>query len=357
MPIGRSVDTASFRGVLIGCGFFARNHMHGWADAEGARIVAVCDIDRTKAEDFSRTFDVPAVYTDAAAMLAEVKPDFVDVATTVASHRPLVELALAAGALTVCQKPFAETYADGLAMVEAAERAGRPLIVHENFRWERAFRLVRAEIDAGSIGRPFFARLSFRHAYDVYANQPYLAEVEDFGLMDVGLHLFDVARYLMGDVAKIACMTQRLNPIVRGEDAFTALLRHDDGGVSSIECSFFSRTTPDPFPETLARIEGPEGTIEITVGGLIRVHRDGRVREIDGDPPVPAWGERPWHMVQDSVAAFEAHVVDVLAGRAAPQPSGRHNLETLAITLAAYRSAARDEVVTLADFIAGGCTR
>ena len=87
-------------------------------------------------------------------MLAAVEPDFVDVATTVETHRPLVELALAHGALTICQKPFAQTWADGLAMVEAAERAGRPLIVHENFRWQRPLRLLRAEIDAGAIGTP-----------------------------------------------------------------------------------------------------------------------------------------------------------------------------------------------------------
>ena len=346
----------AFRGALIGCGFFARNHMHGWADAEGAEIVAVCDLDRAKAEDFARSFDATP-YTDAAAMLAEVRPDFVDVATTVESHRPLVELALAHGALTVCQKPFAPSYADGLAMVEAAERSGRPLIVHENFRWQRPFRLLRAEIDAGAIGAPFFARVSFRHAYDIYANQPYLAEAEDFGLMDMGLHLFDVARFLMGDVAQLACMTQRLNPIVRGEDAFTALLRHRSGAVTSVECSFYSRTEPDPFPETFVRVEGPEGTIELTHGGLLRIHRAGTVREIDGDPPVPAWGARPWHLVQDSVAAFEAHVVDVLRGEAEPQPSGRHNLDTLAMTLAAYRSAARDEIVDLDRFVAEGCPR
>ena len=242
-------------------------------------------------------------------------------------------------------------------MVEAAERAGRPLIVHENFRWQRPFRLLRAEIDAGAIGAPFFARISFRHAYDIYANQPYLAEAEDFGLMDMGLHLFDVARFLMGDVAKLACMTQRLNPIVRGEDAFTALLRHRSGAVTSVECSFYSRTEPDPFPETFVRVEGPEGTIELTHGGRLRIHRAGTVREIDGDPPVPAWGARPWHLVQDSVAAFEAHVVDVLRGAAEPQPSGRHNLDTLAMTLAAYRSAARDEIVDLDRFVAGGCPR
>src|SRR5690606_27318092 len=145
----------TFKGALIGCGFFARNHMHGWADAEGAEIVAVCDIDLRKARAFAEDFGVPGAYTDAAAMLAEVRPDFVDVATTVETHRPLVELALAHGALTVCQKPFAASWEDARAMVEAADRAGRPLIVHENFRWERPFRVLRAEIEAGSIGAPF----------------------------------------------------------------------------------------------------------------------------------------------------------------------------------------------------------
>ena len=348
----------NFRGALIGCGFFARNHMHGWADAEGAEIVAVCDRDRGKAEAFARDFGVAAVFDDAAEMLSATRPDFVDIATTVESHRPLVELSLAHGALTVCQKPFALSYADGLAMVEAAERAGLPLIVHENFRWQRAFRLLRGQLDAGVVGQPQFARLVFRHGYpDLYVNQPYLAEVEDFALMDVGLHLFDVARWLMGDVSRIACETQRLNPAVRGEDAFTALLRHDSGAASSVECSFFSRIAPDPFPETLVWLEGAEGTLELTNGYQLRLHRGRAVETIDGDPPAPAWGARPWHAVQDSVAAFEAHVVDVLAGRADPQPSGRHNLATLTLTLAAYRSAARHEMVEIAAFVAGGAVR
>lgn len=348
----------SFRGALIGCGFFARNHMHGWAEAEGAEIVAVCDRDRAKAEAFARSFGVAGVYDDAAAMLRVERPDFVDVATTVESHRPLVELALGHGALTICQKPFAATYADGLAMVEAAERAGRPLIVHENFRWQRPFLLMRAELDRGAVGTPRFARIVFRHGYpDLYANQPYLAEIEDFALMDVGLHLFDVARVLMGDAERLACETQRRDPKVRGEDAFAALLRHAGGGVSTVECCFASQIAPDPFPQTLVWLEGDAGTLELAEGYRLRLHRAGAVRETDAEPPVPAWGARPWHVVQDSVAAFERHVVEVLRGRAAPQPSGRHNLGTLAMALAAYRAAGRGETVDLADFVAGGCRR
>lgn len=344
----------TYRGVLIGCGFFARNQMHAWAGIEGAEIVAVCDTDPAKATAFASTFGARA-YTDAAAMLGAEGPDFVDIATTVAAHRPLVELALGHGALTVCQKPFAETYADGVAMVDAATRAGRPLLVHENFRWQKAFRLLRAEIDAGAIGVPAFARLSFRHAFDIYENQPYLAEVPDLALTDIGLHLFDLARFLMGDVATASCLAQRLNPRVSGEDAFTALLGHTSGGVSCVEASFFAVTDPDPFPQTFARIEGPEGTLELVEGGIIRAHSRTGVREIDADPAVPAWGERPWHVIQDSVIAFEAHVVDVLSGRAEPQPSGAHNLETLAVTLACIRSAHRRETVDVPSFIAAGC--
>lgn len=344
----------SWRGALIGCGFFARNHMHGWAESEGADIVAVCDLDREKAETMARDFGVPAVYTDAAEMLRDERPDFVDVATTVESHRPLVELSLAHGALTVCQKPFAETFADAAAMVQAATKAGRPLVIHENFRWQRPLMALKARLDAGQVGTPTFCRLSFRHGYDVYAGQPYLATTERFGLMDVGIHLYDVARYLLGDARDVHCRTQSLKPGIAGEDAFIATLRHDAGPVTSVECSFFSKIAPDPFPETLVWLEGDAGTLELAQGYRLRVHRDGEVREESVEPAVPAWGAKPWHAVQDSVASFERHVVDVLAGRAEPQPSGAHNLETLAMALASYRSAETGETVDLDRFMAEG---
>ncbi len=346
----------TWRGALIGCGFFARNHMHGWAGIEGAEIVAVCDRDPDKARAFATEFGAEP-FTDAATMLARVRPDFVDIATTVGSHRPLVELALSHGALTICQKPFAETYADGAAMVAAAEAAGRPLLVHENFRWQKPLRELQAELARGTIGRPAFARISFRHGYDIYANQPYLAEIPDLALMDIGLHLLDVARFLLGDVTRLTCETQRLNPEVRGEDAFTALLRHGSGAVSSIETSFFAHVTPDPFPQTLVWLEGEAGTLELTTGFRIRLHKDGALRDIDAEPDVPAWGGRPWHLIQESVTAFQTHVVAVLRGEADPRPSGAHNLETLVLALAAYHSAARGQSVDIAQFRTQGCPR
>lgn len=346
-----------FRGVLAGCGFFARNHMHGWAGTDNADIVAVCDIDRERAYQFAAAFGVPKAYTDAEEMFRQERPDFADIVTTVETHRPLVELATGFGAATICQKPFALTYADGAAMVSAAEKAGVPLLVHENFRWQKPFRMMRASLDAGEIGTPQFLRLSFRHGFDVYANQPYLKQVDDLALMDVGLHLFDLARFLVGDATSLHCRTQRLNPVVRGEDAFLASLRHANGVVSAIDCSFFSKIEPEPFPETLAWLEGDRGSLEVTAGYQLRLHAGGRCETRDAEPDIPPWGARPWHGVQDSVAAFEAHVVDVLSGRADGQPTGKHNLGTLAMTIAAYRSADRGEVIDLAGFIREGAVR
>lgn len=336
-----------WRGALIGCGFFARNHMHGWSGIDGAKIVAVCDLDRARSESMARDFGVARAYADAAEMLSREAIDFVDIVTTAPSHRALVALAAGQRKSVICQKPFAETMADAEAMVRAAKEAGVALAVHENFRWQKPFVEIARRIAEGRIGPPHFARFSFRHGYDNYRNQPYLAEIERFTIMDVGLHLFDLARHLVGEVATISCRTQRLNPIVKGEDAFTAMLGHENGATSIIDCSFYSKLEPEPFPQTLAWIEGSEGTLELTQRYRLVEHRSGASIASDVDPAVPGWGARPWHCIQDSVISFERHFVDVLDGKQDPQPSGEDNLKTLALGLAAYEAAERDTVISM----------
>src|SRR6267154_2325087 len=79
-----------YRGALIGCGFFARNHMEAWRREPRAEIVAVCDLDPARARAMASRFGIERVYADAADMLKSETLDFVDVATTAPSHRQLV---------------------------------------------------------------------------------------------------------------------------------------------------------------------------------------------------------------------------------------------------------------------------
>src|SRR5687767_990374 len=130
-------------GTVIGCGFFAENHLNAWASMPEVELVAVCDIDPVKAETAAQKFRAGRHYADAATMLREQKPDFVDIATTVASHRPLVELAASERVPTIVQKPFGPTMADCEAMVAACAAARVPLMVHENFRFQPPLRALR----------------------------------------------------------------------------------------------------------------------------------------------------------------------------------------------------------------------
>jgi len=322
---------------LIGCGFFAHNHLNAWKDLapEGVELAAVCDIDAGKARAAGDRFGA-RWYTDAASMLAAEKLDLVDITTQMRTHLPLVELTLGHRVPTIVQKPFGATLAEVRRMVEAARRAGVFLAVHENFRFQRPMLKVAEIIRSGAIGGPNWARISFRTGYDVYSGQPYLREEERFVLIDLGVHVLDLARFFLGEVEHVSSELQYRNPAARGEDTATMLLRHDSGAVSIVECTYAARRLPDSFPETLVEIEGDRGAIVTRIGSRIEVTSDGAMQVIDADPPVLPWAEPPWHVAQDSVLTTCRHMLEALrAGRPA-DTSAEDNLKTFALVEAAY---------------------
>ncbi|GAB4528802.1 MAG: Gfo/Idh/MocA family oxidoreductase [Roseibium sp.] len=330
------------RGALIGCGFFAQNHMHAWADVAGAEIAALCDRDEARLKATAERFGVSRTYTDASEMLETEKLDFVDIATTVQTHLPLVKMAAEHGVHIVCQKPFADTMADARAMTAAAFAAGVTLMVHENFRWQSAIRAAKAELERGAIGTPFWGRVSFRSAYDVYSGQPYLATEERFIIQDLGIHILDIARFLFGDVQTISASTRRVNPEIRAEDVATMMLGHEGGVTSIVDCSYATLLPRENFPESLLEIDGSEGTIRLLPGYRMIVHNGAGTAERDVSPPLLRWAERPWHNIQESVFNIEQHFIDCLDAGIQPETSGADNLRTLKLVEAAYLSAAKD---------------
>ena len=101
-------ERKTIRVGLIGCGFYAQNHLHAWQDlhAEGAELVAVCDLDAEKVGKAATQFQAKA-YTDAKAMLDNETLDLVDITTQMGSHRILAALAAERGIGAIIQKPLA----------------------------------------------------------------------------------------------------------------------------------------------------------------------------------------------------------------------------------------------------------
>jgi predicted dehydrogenase len=331
--------------ALFGCGFFAQNQLQAWRDIEGVDVDALCDTDPTKLAATGKEFGIERHYTDAASLFEDGGFDIADIATTVPSHRPLVEMAAQSAVHVICQKPFAENMEDARAMVSAVETAGKTLMVHENFRWQSAVRAVIDEVRKGTIGTPFFGRVSFRSGYDVFSGQPYLAEGERFIIEDLGIHILDIARALFGDVTRVSATTRRINPAIKGEDVATMLLDHAGGVSSVVDCSYATQRQPETFPESVIEVDGDMGTLRLDAGYKMTVQTNGSSEIRDLSPPVLPWASKPWHNIQESVRIIQQHFVDCLRAVCEPETSGRDNLQTLGLVEAAYLSAAEHRTV------------
>jgi D-apiose dehydrogenase len=117
----------------VGAGYFSQFHLQGWRAIPDAELVGWSD------KNPSRVKGLPA-YPSLEELLEKTKPDLLDIVTPPETHLELVRAAAARGVPVICQKPLAPTYAEAVEVVQTAERAGVPLIVHENFRWQPWYR-------------------------------------------------------------------------------------------------------------------------------------------------------------------------------------------------------------------------
>jgi predicted dehydrogenase len=331
---------------MVGCGFYAQNHLNAWADLkpEGAVLSAVCDRDLARAAAAGEKFGVPH-FTDMAKMLGSVKIDLVDIATRMDTHLALAGIAAENGIGAIVQKPFAPTWEECIAIVEKARKHKAWLAVHENFRFGTAMRNVRKAIDQGVIGTPTWARLSWRTAFDIYKGQPYLAEEKKFAIQDVGIHILDLARYFLGEVSYLSCETQKRNPKIRAEDTATIMMRHSSGAVSVVEASYAAKRSSDAFPETMLEIEGDDGSIVVTKGEKMIVTTRGLSFEDNIGGPLLSWTSRPWHVSQEAVLHTNRHMFQRFRDGLPADTSGEDNLKTYALVEAAYESAETHQAV------------
>lgn len=325
---------------VVGCGFYAQNHLNAWSDLrpDGAVLAGVCDVDPERAKAAGSKFGVP-YFTRLDAMLDAVPIDLVDIATRMDTHRELASIAAGRGVAAVVQKPFAPSWMDCVAMVETARRHGTWLAVHENFRFSTSMRAVKKVLDQGAIGTPRWARLSWRTGFDVYHGQPYLAEEPKLVIQDVGIHVLDLARFFLGEVERLSCETQKRNAKIRGEDTATIMMRHMSGAVSIVEATYAAKRGDDPFPETLLEIEGDGGSLLLSKGEKLKVTTHGLTFEDNVGGPLLSWTSRPWHVSQEAVLHANRHMLERVRLDLPADTSGEDNLKTYALVEAAYEAA------------------
>ena len=336
------------RGVVVGAGYFSAFHLDAWGRLPGAEIVAVCDVDEMRARQAAASLGIPGVYTDAAAMLVAEQPDFVDIVTPPASHAELCGLAASVRAAVLCQKPLAPTFDEAVHLVDAAERAGIRLMVHDNFRFQPWHRELRVLIDTGTIGRVHAigcrTRLGDGHGADAYlSRQPYFRDMPRFLVFETGVHFLDVFRYLGGEIREVFASLRRLNPGIAGEDAGWIHCQFDSGAVGVWDANRYNESlVTDPrytFGEFL--IEGSEGSLRLDEEGRLLIHRLGE------SPREHAYAHERRGFAGDSCYFALRHFLNALRTGEPFETGGRDYLKTLAVQEAVYASAREKRVVAV----------
>jgi predicted dehydrogenase len=325
--------------VILGCGRIAQRHAAAARRLGIPLIFASRDADR--AARYARRFGGVAAYGDYAAALRDPTAEAAIVCTPHDRHVPDVRLALEAGRHVLVEKPIARTLDEAEVLIAAAARAGRVLMVAENFHFMPAFRHVHGLITAGRLGELRELHLVAR-GFRAHGGWRLDAGAAGGGaLIDGGIHYAHNLRWWGGGVRRLFALRPPPTVPLAGEDAVLLLAELGSGAVGLLANSLGARGTPRFQWST---VTGTRASCFADNRGRLVV-----LRGVDG--------ARAWLFARDTrghramLAAF-GHAMR--RGRAA-EMDGRAGWDDLAVVTAAYRSIVEKRPVEVPRAGEGGC--
>ncbi len=337
--------TGPVRFALCGTGWIARVHARAIAATPDAELVAAFNHRSATLDGFVADHPVPVATTDWTSFVEAVASD-VDVAivaTPNVLHAAQSIALLDAGAHVLVEKPMALTAVEGEAMVTAAERAGRALMIGHMWRFDPDAQWLRGEVAEGALGRVLRTRSLGVHTWwgpSGWFTQRALAG--GGALADMGVHAIDTTRYLLGDPRPVR-VTARIGTYYGPYDVDdTAVLLIDwaDGAVSQIEAGWWQVQADGP--EAATRLHGTKAFGSLFPTVVVRQREDDTI-----DERTPPAFDRTDHCDPRIYAAQIAHAVAVARGEAEPANGPDVGLTVVRIMEAAYRSAETGEGVRI----------
>lgn len=226
---------------LIGAGNIGRLRANAINKSNSCELVAVADLDLQRATDIATTSGATA-YTDFRQMLASGSVDAVIVSTPPPLHEEIVISALDSGIHVLCEKPLSNTLESAKRIVEAAANTKCKLATGFNFRFIPSVQYLRNTIDSGIIGELDHVRAFAGHVglTEFKADWEHDKKVVGGGaLMDIGIHMIDLVRYTLGDVAEVYGMaTENIWKLDGSEDNGFAIMRSPEGKTATLHASW-----------------------------------------------------------------------------------------------------------------------
>lgn len=346
--------------AMIGAGNIANAHINAYKDVENAEVYALCDINESRLNETGDLFGIERRYTDVDTMLRELPElDAADVCVWNCSHAECSIKALNAGLHVLCEKPMAYSAEEAIQMNEAAKKNNKLLMIGFVLRFSDDAKIAKDFIDNGYIGDIYYSKAQYirRHGSPGgwFANK----KLSGGGpIIDLGVHVIDLTRYLMGNPKPVSVYAASFDNIGRRdylktdvgwkprdakdtdvsdvEDFATAIIRYDNGAITQLETSY----TINGEDQAKRQLFGTKAGLDLSDGVKLFGEYNNFLADIDIKTENYKGGA-------DMFVSEMAHFVDCIQNGTKCVATPEDGIEVMKILDAIYKSAREGHEVIL----------
>jgi predicted dehydrogenase len=241
-----TTDQKKARVGVIGCGSVSTQYLPHLSKAPHVELVSTCDVIYDRAKKQAAAYNIPAHFSNLEAMLASPRFDLLVNLTDMQEHGRLNKQALLAGRHVWSEKPLANTYKEGRALLDLATKKGlriwgAPAVVNSP-----QFHFMSKAIQQGRLGTISSAHARYGHTGPLWP--AFFYEQGGGSLPNLGVYNLATLTGLLGPAKSVMAMTSIVTPErtvdnkgkikVEAEDNAMVLMEHGAGVISHVQCGF-----------------------------------------------------------------------------------------------------------------------
>lgn len=287
MADARAEGDAPVIGIgMLGYAFMGKAHSNAfktipymmYPPAAIPRLVGIAGRNHEAVEAAAKRYGYENAYTDWRSLIDNPDIHVFDNGGPNDAHAEPCIAAAQAGKHVFCEKPLARTAEEAKSMLDAVQKAGVKHMVAYNYRFVPAIAQAKKLIESGALGRIFHFRAIYLQEWIIDPNFPKIWRLDKSvagsgALGDLGSHVLDLARYLVGEPKSVMGMTQTFvkeRPMPDGngrgtvdvDDAFVSLIEFENGALGTVEASRFAQGRKN---HQVLEINGENGSIKFNL--------------------------------------------------------------------------------------------
>ena len=277
-----SVFMEKLKAAVVGAGIFGSFHCRAFYEMPDVDLIAICDLNKARAEKLAAEFGIPQVYTDHREMLAKSGADFVTIATPDHLHAQVAIDTANAGINFLVEKPFATKREDIYNMRNAIERNNVRAMCDLHNRSSQPYAMAKQIIDSGRFGNVYNMYIRLNDNKSVATDM--LSWSASSSIMwFLGSHSLDLLSYLCGSRPKTVYSLSRKGILeklgVNTVDIYQTSIEFENGVIAQMENGWITPNANPCVNDIKCNLTGDKGMIAIDASNhnLIQFYSDNKV--------------------------------------------------------------------------------